>query len=178
MPGVVENGSIAIISNGYFVATLDMSPSVFLLHTRTTNRLMIESDSAMVFASSPGHYEIESGHMPDYESSITGYRIGTAISTTVVYMTDPSVSPACPLAVRIPSPPTVDGFQVRNYANAVITRFDRAGRLVTGATTPPGLADLVDGELTFWVNASTGDLNLTSRVLGQLRTATVATSPA
>jgi hypothetical protein len=177
MPGVIENGSIAFISNGFYAGSFDMSPTAFVIHSRATNRLMVHSDSAMVWASSTGHYEIESGRSPAFESTITGYRIGTAISTTVVFITDPTVTSACPLAVRLPANPTVDGFQVRSSANTPLLRIDGAGRIVTRGSAGPVLDDLQDGEVSLWVEPTTGNVKVTRRVADQLTTLTVQSEP-
>lgn len=58
---------------------------------------------------------------------------------------------------------------------ATLSRIGKAGRFVTAVATAPALGDLVNGELSFSTDAS-GNLVITSRVAGVLKTATVATA--
>lgn len=60
-------------------------------------------------------------------------------------------------------------------AAALLSAIDKAGRFLTAVATAPVLADLANGQMTLTTNA-TGDLVITSRVAGVLKTATVATA--
>jgi hypothetical protein len=68
---------------------------------------------------------------------------------------------------------SVDIAQFCDEANVVLSRISKAGRLVQRVATAPVLADLADGDMAFSTNAG-GDLVITSRIAGALKTATVA----
>ena len=123
LSGVVEDGDIAMISNGAFVAAWETTrlasgaPNTLVLNSRAANRLMFQSAGALILATSTGHMEIESADAADdYETTITGYRIGTAQSSTVVFQTDPTVAEKTPLAIHLPANATADAFVIRNNA--------------------------------------------------------------
>ena len=68
---------------------------------------------------------------------------------------------------------TADLFQAMDELEAVLFRIGRGGRPILKVPTPPPLGDLADGE-TALSNDAAGNLIVTSRVAGALKTATVA----
>lgn len=68
---------------------------------------------------------------------------------------------------------TADQVQILSSATAIQSRFGPSGRFMTRVATAPVLADMVDGELAISLDAG-GNLIVTSRVAGALKTATVA----
>lgn len=69
---------------------------------------------------------------------------------------------------------TADLQRWRSAGGGILTRIGKNGRVITAVGTAPLLADLVDGELAFSTDAS-GNLIVTSRVAGALKTATLVT---
>lgn len=57
--------------------------------------------------------------------------------------------------------------------HAMTMRFNRDGRMIGLKTTAPILGDLADGSHTFWTDPATGDLKVSTRAGGVLRTGTV-----
>jgi hypothetical protein len=53
------------------------------------------------------------------------------------------------------------------------SRFNKDGRFCTAKSTIPALGDLANGEVSLWVDPVTGDLKVTSRIAGALKSATV-----
>jgi hypothetical protein len=79
-----------------------------------------------------------------------------------------------PLKVRgAPGTHAADLVQMNNSNDVVLSRFDRLGRFATRASSPPAVGDLVDGETSLWIDAPTGNLMISSRVGGLLKTGVV-----
>ena len=76
--------------------------------------------------------------------------------------------------VKITNKGTGNALSIHNSAGTRIARIGKNGSIVTANGTAPVLADMADGETALWRDATTGDLKVTSRVSGALKTATLA----
>jgi hypothetical protein len=78
-------------------------------------------------------------------------------------------------ARRNASGTTADIVTVEDESGSALSRFNKAGRFTTKVATAPALGDLADGDLALSTDAS-GNLIVTSRISGALKTATVTTA--
>ena len=100
-------------------------PSVVVIRGKGTNRLSIESNSAMVHIAKNGLYEWERGGEGDIY--FIGYRAGSYLGRTITFCTQ-SKAPAVPLAVK--GQGTVNLQEWRSRDNKALTYIQYDGSLV------------------------------------------------
>lgn len=81
------------------------------------------------------------------------------------------------LILKAPAAPTVDIFQVKDSASAILSRFDKSGYFMTKKVAAPADADLTSSEMALWFDATNGAAKLMIKAKqadGTVRTGSVA----
>lgn len=152
----VNNGHMAFIANGNYAGSIsyDTAGGIFNIYARALpgfNRMQFQSEGAMVFISSTGHYEFERLGAGDIE--VIPYLAGTAQGKTLTFKTDASTLPACPLAVQRAGTTTTDLFQLKDAAGAVVSKFDHLGQLTIGSNLLKSIGSYLYTDAGIWVTA-------------------------
>lgn len=60
------------------------------------------------------------------------------------------------LILKAPAAPTVDIFQAKDSASAILSRLDKSGYFMTKKVAAPADADLTNGEMAIWLDPTNG----------------------
>ncbi len=134
-PNIWGDQSIMMVLGGYksLLFHTESGGAVTHISGRASNRLMISSDSAIVFMAQTNHYEFEGNSAGDIH--IVPYKAGTADGKTVTFLTDDATVPATPLAVQRKGVTTVDLFQIKSAAGGIMSALDKDGVFTATQTT-------------------------------------------